>query len=170
MDVRRALTRLWMITILVSGICGSRCYASVEPELTLAIRQGRLSEVRTLLSEGANVNARDEGEEQTPLMWAVQMNNETMVRVLLEAGAAVNSADNSGRTALMFAASKGNPEIVQMLLNWGADVRVRNAAGVTALTIANSNRHFGIVKLLAHVVAQHQQESPLQRSRTVVNR
>lgn len=55
--------------------------------------------VRLLLSEGADVNARD-CMEKTPLHLAIQFNNADVVRELIYEGADVNAKDDDGKTPL----------------------------------------------------------------------
>ena len=109
-----------ILAICALSIPASLCYATVEPELTTAIRHNNVQHVRTLLSEGINVNERDEGAEQTPLMWAARTGSLGMVQSLLNHGAAVNARDDFGNTALDFALSKGYTRIATLLASHGA--------------------------------------------------
>src|ERR1051326_688607 len=99
MKERGTLARLLVIVLMLASIPASFCRASVEPELTMAVRNKDLKQVRLLLSEGANVNERDEGMEKTPLMRAVQVGDVAIVQILLAHGAAVNLQDDGGQTA-----------------------------------------------------------------------
>jgi len=130
-----------LVTIALVALCvpASLCQASVEPELTTAIRQKNVPRVQQLLASGANVNARDEGDEDTPLIWAVQVKDVALVQILLAHGAAINAQDDSGKTALMFAAERDNVEIIKLLLRKGADVSLRDAASATAADIAHAH-------------------------------
>ena len=107
------------------------CFATVESELTSAIRHRDVQRVNTLLSEGVNVNEKDEGPEQTPLMWAVRARSAAMVQGLLRHGAAVNETDAFGNTALSLAIKSGNPQIVRLLQSHGAK-NVAASAGARA--------------------------------------
>jgi ankyrin repeat protein len=144
------ITRLMLIALVALCVPASLCQASVEPELTLAIRQKNVPKVQQLLDGGANVNERDEGDEQTPLMWAAQVKDTALVRILLERGAAVNAQDDFGKTALMFAVEKDDADIIKLLLRHGADVSVRTVKGAMAADIAHARGHVLVVKLLAH--------------------
>jgi ankyrin repeat protein len=144
------MTRLIVIALVALCVPASLCQASVEPELTLAIRQKNVPKVQQLLAGGANVNERDEGDEQTPLMWAVQVKDAALVRILLERGAAVNVQDDFGKTALMFAAEKDDADIIKLLLRHGADVSARTVKGATAADLARAHGHIPAAKLPAH--------------------
>ena len=112
--------RFSIIAILMMATLAPTCSATVEPDLTTAIRANHMQQVGTLLSEGANVNERDEAMEQTPLMWAAQTGRIDMVRMLLGHGAAVNAKDDAGQTALSLAEQKGYRTIAALLVKAGA--------------------------------------------------
>lgn len=98
--------------------------------LHIAAGFGRKSWVRGLISDGANVNARDD-EGKTPLHTACNHAHEGVAGILIEAGADVNMADYlKGWPALHFAlAPRINDtmirpeywEVVELLLAHGAD-------------------------------------------------
>jgi len=107
-------------------------------ELIDAVMAGDLRRFKSLLAEGADVNARDE-YGRTALMEAAAFNEVDMVKMLIESGADVNAVDKYGYTALMLAAFYGFKEIVELLLEHGADVSKENNNGYTALRLAEDN-------------------------------
>jgi len=115
---------LTLIVIAACALCipASLCYATVEPELTTAIRYKAVLRVSTLLSEGVNVNERDEGAERTPLMWAAQTGSVSIVQSLLNHGASINAKDDFGNTALDFALGKRNTQVAKLLVSRGAKI------------------------------------------------
>ncbi len=96
--------------------------------------------VTLLLSQKADVNARD-GGGRTALHFAAASNgNAEVVAALLDAGADVNCRTNSGMTPLMEAARTGlNPAVVELLLERGAEVSARSEDGRTAADFAAAN-------------------------------
>ena len=115
------------------------CHASVEPELITAIRHKDVRHVHTLLSEGVNVNERDEGDEQTPLMWAAQVGDLSIVQVLLHYKVDVNAIDDSRNSALMLAQRKGHTAIARLLMQRGARGTVTSAGANYATVAASQN-------------------------------
>jgi len=103
-------------------------------ELVAAARAGDQERVQSLLSSGAEVNARDE-EGSTALMFAALRGDETMVQALLAAGADPDLKDANGETALLFGAGRG-ADIVRALLAAGADPNLADGEGQTALLAA----------------------------------
>ena len=144
------MPRLLVAALLTLCITPAVCRASVEPELTMAVRQKNVMRVQLLLASGVNVNERDEGAEQTPLMRAVQVKDLSLVQILLAHGAAVNAQDDTGKTALMFAVEKDDAEIVRLLLRKGADDAVRDAGAVTAADIARKHGHALVLRMVTH--------------------
>ena len=119
--------------------------------------------IKTLISRGARINARDKNS-MTALMYAAKNGNSKIVKSLLAAGANVNAkidlSDNennndpenkkvlldvdagveNGETALMFATmNNDNPEIVKMLIKAEAKINLKTSLGYTALMYAAMN-------------------------------
>jgi ankyrin repeat protein len=85
-----------------------------ETKLFEAIRENDPEDVKKALAEGANPNARSEG--QTALYWATFGGNGEIVRALLEAGAKVAEELSDESTSLHAAVEDGNRETVALLL------------------------------------------------------
>lgn len=122
-------------------------YKEHRTDLMFAALEGKTETVKTLLSQGADVNAKDDAG-RTALMFAtINLHSET-VKELLEHGAEVNVSDNDGMTALMLAASSGSADIVQTLLDKGADLNAKLVtSGKTALTLAEEHGHTLVMEL-----------------------
>lgn len=94
------------IAFIASGAnVNSRSPQGMTP-LMLAAGGRHLPVVRTLISRGADVNAKVVGPGYTPLMIASAMCDVSVVKVLLDSGASINDRDNEPsliRTALYYA-------------------------------------------------------------------
>jgi len=116
--------------------------------LQVATQHGRLNNMKLLLDQGADVNAKDKAG-QTALYVAVQQNKNTdSIKLLLDKGADINTKDKVGRTALHIAVQYKSIDSVKCLLDEGADINTKNMFGQTALHIAVEYKSVDIIKLL----------------------
>ena len=92
-----------------------------------ATRQGDVEQVRHLLEDGADINARDR-YGQTALMNAARTGQVELVRLLVERGAALNTTAKYHLTALMLAIINGHTEISRILIHAGADGSIRGTS------------------------------------------
>jgi serine/threonine protein kinase len=127
-------------------------FESKNKELLEASEKGDVEEVKKLLKEGANLNARNI-VGWTPLHLAVQNGHIEVVKLLIEKGANVNAKDNIGDTPLHDAADKGHIEVVRLLLEHGADPNIKNYEGKTAMDLAREKGYSDIVKLIEEFIS-----------------
>ena len=93
-----------------------------------------LEVLRDRLSGYAPAHPDDEGDDATPLHYAVSTERRDgremeVFRLILENGADVNARDADGETALLWAGRKGSVEMIRALIAEGADLGARNNAG-----------------------------------------
>ena len=130
----------------VSGIFGGETAGGVQYDRRMdpvwrdAIVGGDVAAVQTLLSHGADVDARDR-YGQTALMLAALHGHDAIVAMLLAAGAALNVAAKYGLSALMLAVVGGHAESARRIARAGADRTLRGTgapgfAGKTAYDLA----------------------------------
>ena len=111
-----------------------------------------LDQVKTLIKQGAPVNAT--GDRQvTPLMLAAMRNLE-ITRFLLAHDADARATDADGNSALIDASYFQKTEIVRALLEAGADPNLANHAGDTALIDAARMGNDSLSKMLLDHHAQ----------------
>jgi len=109
-----------------------------EKDLALvrAAKAGMVATVKELLESGADVNAKDELDQKTTLMWAITSGDSDATRLLLDAGADLNVQDDKGDTVLAYAVRRGQKNLVATLIAAGAKVNVKNSEGSTPWSIA----------------------------------
>ncbi len=110
------------------------------------------NEMRFLVNEGANVNARSRSDK-TALMIAAEQNNPDSCQFLLSKGADIHARDTTGNTALMLAVKKGHLDAIRTLISQGSDINAFNVFGESALVLA-SKKSPKITELLLQHNAQ----------------
>jgi len=122
--------------------------AALASALLKAAQEDRIDEVHRLISEGADVEARDieGGTNATPLIHAARYSHVEVCRLLLQEGADVNASN--GATALIEAATHGYLEVVQALLAEGADVNFAANRGWASLMYAAQKGHVDVCQVL----------------------
>ena len=93
------------------------------------------------LAGGEDVQAYD-GDGDTPLHLAVEVENAAAVRLLLDAGANLTTRNNAGATPLHVAATHDGTEILTLLMEAGADIDAGEGGLGTPLLYAIMNRGF----------------------------
>jgi ankyrin repeat protein len=145
-----------ILTLLLSVLILSSCSNGGDENtlgldaspLVIAAEENRIDEVRKLLSEGQDVDARDDCD-WTALMKASLYGYRQIVGLLLAHGASVNLVDSGGYSAMLLAASNNHQAVVTDLLDKGAYINHQEQTrGWTALIWAAKRGHEDTVRLL----------------------
>ncbi len=119
-----------------------------EKTLFEACEVGNLEEVKKILNEGVNLEARNI-EGYTALMAAIHGGQAEAARLLIENGADVNARKGNGDSVLIFAISKGQYEVARALIENGTDIHAKNYLDETALIkAAQTHAPAELIKLL----------------------
>jgi len=122
--------------LLKAGADPNAAQISGLTPLMTAAHSGNVAVVKALLAYGANVNAKTTESQATALMWAVQDQNQEVVKVLIDAHADVHAASAKGFTPLLFAARNGDIEMAKILMSAGVKVNEIGSDGTHALPLA----------------------------------
>src|SRR5262245_11343787 len=125
------LRPMTVITWLLSMAIGASL-SSQPLSLDDVVVTGQVAEARTIISGGADVNAKDQ-EGVTALMRAASAGRGDMVRLLIASGADANAKTTGGVTAVMMASLAGYTSALEPLLAAKADPNVKDNQGRTAL-------------------------------------
>jgi len=152
-----------MVTLLLdAGADPNATLPGGETALMTAARTGKLAPVQALLSRGAAVDAKENQQGQTAIMWAAAEGHTEVVNALIAAKADWKLRLASGFTPFLFAVREGRIETAKAFLKAGADPNeaiqlpptagVRPGkmprAGVTAMVLAVTNAHYELASIL----------------------
>ena len=119
----------------------------LQGQFSIAVKNEKLSEIRSLLRQGANINMPSL-DGFTPLQYACQKNKSNIIRILLEAGANPNYVPNTNRgvydASPLQIAYRNLPESMlsfQQLIRHGANTAVPFQYGNTPLLATTLNRN-----------------------------
>ena len=96
--------------------------------LDKAAQKGTPEMISLIIKSGADINVRGYNK-MTPLMTAIESDNNGAAWLFIQSGADVNAADIYGVTPLMRAVGKGNTDVVRELIKKGADVNAATKEG-----------------------------------------
>lgn len=151
-----AYVRVLLVGVALTAFCTAQALAGHfntipkgVPTLFVAAYKGDLAEVKTLLANGADVDARNPLTGATPLIASAWGGNVDVTKALLAAGANVNAVDNNGGTALLQAAGTPYTDIVRVLIEAGADVN-SSKVSTPLIQAALNGRLEQVQMLLAH--------------------
>lgn len=105
-------------------------------ELSEAVMRDDANEIEELITNGANVDARDP-RGNTPLQIAAVFGRVNPAKVLLDAKADINATSDQSGSALFNAVFFGHPEFVSLLLENGADPTIKRE-GTTPLELVET--------------------------------
>lgn len=117
-----------------------------------AVHRGSIEDLQRLLTNGADIDARD-GHGQTALMLAAVEGYGHLVGWLVEGGAALDHTAKYGLSALMLSVIGGHVDVVRRLTDAGASVSLRGTgapgfAEKTALDRAIARNNPEIIEIL----------------------
>ncbi len=132
------------------------------PPTLVAARWGNRKTMASLLSRGAEVEARDQ-EGNTILHTAVLSGDTRTVEVLSHRGTKFNLKNDQGQTSLWLAASLGLDSMVVELLARGSDINLPDQQGRTPLHIAVEKGHETVIQCLVYNGARTDLQDQEQR-------
>lgn len=117
----RFLLTLLLVTVSASGVLAGE----IEEKLFRATEKRDVKEVKELLENGVNVNARS-NNGNTALILAAVNGHKEIVELLIDKGADVNVKNKYERTALAMAIKEGHKDIADILTKNGAALQLKS--------------------------------------------
>ena len=116
--------------------------------LHMAVKQGSIEMVRSILEYPVNVNDQGALDDFSPLHYAAQKGFVEIVEMLIDKGADIHSRDNDGNTPLFVAVmqyrSKMSGAAIASLLKHGANPATENDHGVSVYNILSMPKNESI--------------------------
>lgn len=112
------IKRIALLALLLTPLCvlAQTANSTLNEELITAARKSNVEAVKTLLSKGADVNAKTE-YGATPLFFACDRGNAEIVKLLLAAGADIDVKDTFYKsTPISWAVQRDQAEVVKLLV------------------------------------------------------
>ncbi|MFB0552620.1 MAG: ankyrin repeat domain-containing protein [Phycisphaerae bacterium] len=124
--------------------------AKYNESLIKAAADGDIEQVKSLISKGADVSAKDK-LGRTALHYASEKGHREVAKLLISHGAYVNATSFDARKPLHYAAMRGDKQTVELLLSKGADINAKDRYGSPPLFEAMKSSaagHKEVVELL----------------------
>jgi ankyrin repeat protein len=136
-----------MMTVLgVAALLGA--VTPTDTPVADAAMRGDLVAVRSLLEDGADVNAA-QGDGMTALHWASERGDHDMTQLLIRAGASVEAVTRIGHyTPLHLAGKTGSTDVLATLLDAGSSVDAPTTSGARAIHFAAASGSVSAVAVL----------------------
>lgn len=131
---------------------------ALNEQLVDAAWADKTQTVRTLLAQGAHVDAQAEHNKATAIMKAADYGYIETIKVLLAKGANLNLRDKYGWSALMNAIVNNKPEVVKAFLMHknGTEFAISNAEAEKAVIVDAKMQywpHDSLIKLVQNLLA-----------------
>ena len=160
----KRITISMSVFLLFVSLTFDNAFAQPGKSLAQAVVDGDIERVKTLISEGADINSKNR-MGWTLLQTAIRNRRTEIVTMLIEKGADVNVKDNRGWTPLHFASETGQKAVVEQLIAKGAEINVMDGRANNALSLAKKNNHKEVADLLVKNGAQEPDPSALYGDR-----
>jgi uncharacterized protein len=162
----KTMSKMGALASLVALSFGASAADEFEAKLLDAAQRSDSAEVRALLADGADANARA-ADGSTPLLFAAHVGDVDGVKALLAAAADPTLTNRYGVGPIHEAALRADAGLLRILLDAGADVDQALPEGETPLMLTSRTSGIDAVRLLiergadVNVVEQWQGQTPL---------
>ena len=151
------MSRFLLTILLLTAALGAQAQTAPSPSqiaaydgLMRAAHTGDVAEIRRLVADGADLEARD-GSRRTPLHIAAFASQDAALAALAEAGADMNALDNQAYDVVTIAAVADDPELMSLAIALGNDPGLTTSPYEGTALIAAA--HLGHVEVVRRLIA-----------------
>ena len=151
------MSRFLLTILLLTAALGAQAQTAPSPSqiaayvgLMRAAHTGDVAEIRRLVADGADLEARD-GSRRTPLHIAAFASQDDALAALAEAGADMNALDNQAYDVVTIAAVADDPELMSLAIALGNDPGLTTSPYEGTALIAAA--HLGHVEVVKRLIA-----------------
>ena len=101
-----------------------------------AVKKGEIEAAKQAITDGANLNTKDE-RGTTPIHIAAGRGNLGLMKLLVKKGANIETKNDNGDSLLHMASISAQKDVFEYLVEKGANVNAKNRDGTTPLHVAN---------------------------------
>ena len=151
------MSRFLLTILLLTAALGAQAQTAPSPSqiaaydgLMRAAHTGDVAEIRRLVADGADLEARD-GSRRTALHIAAFASQDDALAALAEAGADMNALDNQAYDVVTIAAVADDPELMSLAIELGNDPGLTTSPYEGTALIAAA--HLGHVEVVRRLIA-----------------
>jgi len=122
-------------------------YDNEKINFILDIKDKNYKNIKSFISKYEDIDFTVK-DKNTPLFYAIDLENLKVVKLLIEHGANIYHLNNNLETALHIAVKRDNVKITRYLLEQGIKISNKDCYGNTALFYAKENANNEIIELL----------------------
>lgn len=138
----------WEVVKLLKNMKANFSSSNSLSGMHRAVQEDNVERFEMLRQLGFNVNEKG-AAGKTPLMVAIEKQQQRFVSYLLDCNIDVNAVDDKGRTSLIYAVKFGNAEATEKLIDKGSNID-HNCDDATPLIISIRKDHMDCFKILLH--------------------
>ena len=149
-NIKKFLVFIFTFLLFQNSLAVDDSDIFVEAVLFTAVKKSNYEKVIEMVEKGVTTNIQD-GENMTPLAYALRNDDEKMFELLLKNDADVNKQILKKTSLLTFYIKSKKSKLLKRLLDADADVNFQDSIGMTPMMHAIENINIDAIKMLVRI-------------------